>query len=121
TRDIRRAFGVILLRPSDSMHRPPSEGRMTLEPPGRHFDPPHHPGLGARIARAGALLLALVAAGLVSARAQDSVRGRVVSASDASPVPTARVIVGGSAQGTLTDDTGEYHRRLPRGARPVVF
>ncbi|HEY6207461.1 MAG TPA: TonB-dependent receptor plug domain-containing protein, partial [Gemmatimonadales bacterium] len=94
---------------------------MTPEPPDRHLDPSQHPGLGARIARAGVLLLALVAAGLVSARAQESVRGRVVSASDGSPVPAVTVVVGGTNQRALTDDSGRYSLTLPAGARTLVF
>src|SRR5439155_522733 len=74
-----------------------------------------------RITRAGALCLALLPAGVVAARAQDSLRGRVVSTSDASPVPAARVLVGGTTQGTLTDDKGEYRLILPAGACTLVF
>ena len=94
---------------------------MTVRPPDRQLHSLHSVGLGLRIAGAGVLLLALAPARPVSAQTQDSVRGRVVSASDASPVPTARVIVGGSTQGTLTDDKGEYQLTLPPGARTLVF
>jgi TonB-dependent starch-binding outer membrane protein SusC len=69
------------------------------------------PGIG--------LLLLLVWTGL--AAAQEPVRGRVVSASDGSPVPGVRVVVGGTRLSTLTDDRGEYSLSLPAGARTLVF
>ncbi len=94
---------------------------MMRRAPDRQLHSLHSVGLGLRIAGAGVFLLALAPARPVSAQTQDSVRGRVVSASDASPVPTARVTVGGSTQGTLTDDKGEYHLSLPPGARTLVF
>src|SRR3989440_2561030 len=100
---------------------PAAEGRMMRRGPDRQLRSLHSVGLGLRIAGAGVLLLALAPARPVSAQTQDSVRGRVVSASDASPVPTARVTVGGSTQGTLTDDKGEFHLGLPPGARTLVF
>ena len=74
-----------------------------------------------QMVRASLPLLALVAAGYRSALAQDSVRGRVVSASDGSPLPTVRVVVGGTNQETLTDDRGQYSLTLPVGARTLVF
>src|SRR6266699_1666473 len=89
--------------------------------PLRQFQPLASPRLRLQMVRAGFPLLALVAVAYGSALAQERVRGRVVSASDASPVPTARVIVGGSTQGTLTDDKGEYQLSLPPGARTLVF
>src|SRR2546421_3092438 len=100
---------------------PAAEGRMMRRAPERQLHSLHSVGLGLRIAGAGVLLLALAPARPVSAQTQDSVRGRVVSASDASGVPTARVTVGGSTQGTLTDDKGEFHLGLPPGARTLVF
>src|SRR2546421_10446088 len=100
---------------------PAAEGRMMRRAPERQLHSLHSVRLGLRIAGAGVLLLALAPARPVSAQTQDSVRGRVVSASDASPVPTARVTVGGSTQGTLTDDKGEYHLSLRPGARTLVF
>jgi len=66
-------------------------------------------------------LLWLVPASVAAAQTPDSVRGRVVGTSDASPVPAARVLVGGTARGTLTDDKGEYRLDLPPGARTLVF
>src|SRR5437016_12655756 len=89
--------------------------------PLRQFQPVASPRLRLQMVRAGVPLLALVALAYGSAHAQERVRGRVVSASDASPVPTAQVIVGGSTQGTLTDDKGEYRLDLPPGARTLVF
>src|SRR5437773_11170885 len=100
---------------------PAAEGRMMRRAPDRQLHSLHSGGLGLRIAGAGVFLLALAPARPVSAQTQDSVRGRVVSASDASPVPTARVTVGGSTQGTLTDDKGEFHLSLPPGSRTLVF
>src|SRR5438270_1868929 len=100
---------------------PAAEGRMMRRAPERQLHSLHAVGRGLRIAGAGVLLLALAPARPVSAQTQDSVRGRVVSASDASPVPTARVTVGGRTQGTLTDDKGEFHLSLPPGARTLVF
>jgi TonB-linked SusC/RagA family outer membrane protein len=58
---------------------------------------------------------------VAAAQAPDSVHGRVVSATDASPVPAALVEVSGTAQGTVTDDKGEYRLALPPGARTLVF
>jgi len=79
-------------------------------------------GLGPRSLPAGALfLLSLIPAPVGAAQTPDSVRGRVVSASDASPVPAARVLVRGTSHGTLTDDKGEYRLELPPGARTLVF
>ena len=79
-------------------------------------------GLGPRSLPAGALvLLSLIPAAVGAAQTPDSVRGRVVSASDASPVPAARVLVGGTSHGTLTDGKGEYRLDLPAGARTLVF
>ena len=89
--------------------------------PLRQFQPVASPRLRLQMVRAGFPLLALVALAYGSALAQERVRGRVVSASDASPVPTARVTVGGSTQGALTDDKGEYQLTLPPGARTLVF
>ena len=94
---------------------------MTVRPPDRQLDLIHSFRCCRRITRAGALCLALLPAGVVAARAQDSLRGRVVSTSDASPVPAARVLVAGTTQGTLTDDKGEYRLSLPAGARTLVF
>ena len=79
-------------------------------------------GLGPRCLSASAVfLLSLLRAAVGAAQTPDSVRGRVVSASDASPVPAVRVLVGGTAQGTVTDNKGEYRLELPPGARTLVF
>ena len=94
---------------------------MIVRPPDRQLDPPHSTKLRPCMARAGGLCLALLTAGVCAAAAQDSVRGRVVSASDASPVPAASVSVGGTTAGVLTDDRGEYRLTLPAGARTLVF
>src|SRR5437763_2489188 len=79
-------------------------------------------GLGPRCLSASAVfLLSLIPAAVGAAQTPDSVRGRVVSASDASPVPAARVLVGGTSHGTLTDGKGEYRLELPPGARTLLF
>src|SRR5207302_8180488 len=97
--------------PTSSGSPHPSEGRM-----------PRSSGLGPRSLPAGALvLLSLSPAAVGAAQTPDSVRGRVVSATNASPVPAARVLVGGTSLGTLTDDKGAYRLELPAGARTLVF
>src|SRR5438067_2653511 len=97
--------------PSRTVFPHHSEGRMTRSS-----------GLGPRSLPAGALfLLSLIPAAVGAAQTPDSVRGRVVSASDASPVPAARVLVRGTSHGTLTDDKGEYRLDLPAGPRTLVF
>src|SRR5437763_16519404 len=79
-------------------------------------------GLGPRSLPAGALvLLWLIPAAVGAAQTPDSVRGRVVSASDASPVPAARVLVGGPSHGTLTGRKGEYRLDLPPGPPTLVL
>src|SRR5207248_6166193 len=79
-------------------------------------------GLAPPSLSAGALfLLWLIQTAVGAAQTPDSVRGRVVSATNASPVPAARVLVGGTSLGTLTDDKGAYRLELPAGARTLVF
>src|SRR5207249_12075535 len=88
-----------------------SEGRMTRSS-----------GLGPRSLPAGALvLLSLIPAAVGAAKTPDSVRGRVVGASDAPPVPAARVLVGATPHGTLTEGKGEYRLDLPPVARTLAF
>src|SRR5947207_3718692 len=97
--------------PSRTVFPHHSEGRMTRSS-----------GLGPRSLPAGALvLMSLIPAAVGAAQTPDSVRGRVASATNASPVPAARVLVGGTSLGTLTDDKGEYRLELPPGARLLVF
>ena len=67
------------------------------------------------------ILLAFLATGVVSAQAQEIARGRVLSASNGSPLPGVRVTVAGTRLSALTDDRGAYSIELPPGARTLVF
>ena len=72
------------------------------------------------ISRLAVILLAFLATSVVPTHAQERARGRVI-ASDGSPLPGVRVVVGGTRASTLTDDRGEYTLDLPPGARTLVF
>lgn len=70
--------------------------------------------------RLGLLLLVLLA-GALSARAQERVSGRVVDGTDRSPLPGVNVAVSGTTAGTATDADGRYSLTLPAGADTLVF
>src|SRR5918994_1773390 len=72
------------------------------------------------ISRLAVILLAFLATSVVPTHPQERARGRVI-ASDGSPLPGVRVVVGGTRSSTLTDDRGEYSLDLPPGARTLVF
>src|SRR5256884_9168745 len=87
----------LVRQPSGTVFPHHSEGRMTRSS-----------GLGPRSLPAGALfLLSLIPAAVGAAQTPDSVRGRGVSASDASPGPAARVLVAGTPPRPPTPRKGE--------------
>ena len=67
------------------------------------------------------LLLVLLVAGLSSAAAQSTVRGRVVSAADQSPLAGVTVRLQGTTQGVVTDADGRYTLPVPAGTTALVF
>ncbi len=84
----------------------------------------HVVGKVPRIARAAALAVLCIAGGVgltaVMASAQDrQLTGRVVDADGNAPVPGAAVTVVGTALGTVTNDSGVFHIRVP-GAAVVI-
>src|SRR5580704_5034585 len=84
----------------------------------------HVVGKVPRIARAAALAVLCIAGGVgltaVTASAQDrQLTGRVVDADGNAPVPGAAVTIVGTALGTVTNDSGVFHIRVP-GAAVVV-
>jgi TonB-dependent starch-binding outer membrane protein SusC len=84
----------------------------------------HVVGKVPRFARAAALAVLCIAGGVgltaVAASAQDrQLTGRVVDADGNAPVPGAAVTIVGTALGTITNDSGVFHIRVP-GAAVVV-
>ena len=78
----------------------------------------HVVGKVPRIARAAALAVLCIAGGVgltaVTASAQErQLTGRVVDADGNAPVPGATVTVVGTALGTTTNDSGQFHLRVP--------
>ncbi len=67
------------------------------------------------------LLLVLLFAGVLSASAQENIRGRVVDGSDGSPLVGVNVTVQSTTTGTITDLDGNYNLRVLPGAETLVF
>ncbi len=68
------------------------------------------------------LLLALLAnGGLLSARAQVTISGRVVDARGGQPLPGVNILVQGTTRGTVTDVAGMYDLTANSGADTLVF
>src|ERR1700722_8563593 len=81
----------------------------------------HVVGKVPRIVRAAALAVLCIAGGVgltaVTASAQDrQLTGRVVDADGNAPVPGATVTVTGTTLGTTTNDSGQFHLRVPSAA-----
>jgi hypothetical protein len=74
-----------------------------------------------RLARAAAFtalcMAGAIALSAMTARAQErQIQGRVVDADGNAPVPGAAVTVVGTALGTITNDSGQFHIRVPSTA-----
>ncbi len=81
----------------------------------------HSTRLHMRTLLRGVLVLALLLVGAGVARAQERVRGRVVSQGDGTPLAGAQVHVPGTGAGVLTNERGEYNLALPAGAKTLSF
>jgi TonB-linked SusC/RagA family outer membrane protein len=84
----------------------------------------HVVGKVPRFARAAALAVLCIAGGVgltaVTASAQDrQLTGRVVDADGNAPIPGAAVTVLGTTLGTVTNDSGRFHLRVPSTAVTV--
>jgi len=67
------------------------------------------------------LTLLLLAPLTVAAQSTGTVQGRVVDASDGSPLPGANVVVDGTTMGTSTNQNGRYElRNVPAGEQTLV-
>ena len=78
----------------------------------------HVVGKVPRLARAAAFTAFCIAGGIalsaMTARAQErQIQGRVVDADGNAPVPGAAVTVVGTTLGAVTNDSGQFHIRVP--------
>ncbi|MCE7056814.1 SusC/RagA family TonB-linked outer membrane protein [Algoriphagus sp. AGSA1] len=55
-----------------------------------------------------------------AAQNTDTIRGKVVSATDSQPIPGSTVTLKGTLRGTVSDEEGEFSLELPRGEHLVV-
>ncbi|MCU0451873.1 MAG: carboxypeptidase-like regulatory domain-containing protein, partial [Bernardetiaceae bacterium] len=63
----------------------------------------------------------MLGGGALSALAQRTITGKVLSGEDNSPLPGVSVLIKGTTTGTATDATGSYRLNVADGATTLVF